>query len=629
LNPDLTLTDDLLLLKTVVEESPVATALYSGAEMTIRLVNKAMLRLWKKEKDVIGQPFDKAVESLFSPQISSRLNEVYRTGITYQLTELRLDLVFNNQLQACYYNIIFTPLKNVQGSVWAILVTAVDVTDQVKAKREARRNDELHLIDKKFKNLINQAPVAIGVFSGWNMIIESVNDSLLELWGKDETVVGLPLLEALPEIQDTDFMQLLQEVYLTGNPYYGYEVLSKLSRKKHFKDTYFNFVYKPVIEKDGKINKILVVANDVTAQVQAKKQLEESERRFKNLILEAPMATALFTGENLLIEVANETMLSLWGKKASVIGKPLAEALPELEGQPFLPILHEIFTTGETYHSNESKGDLVVDGKLQSFYFNFTYKPLFDIEGKVYGIINTALDVTSEVHARIELEESGRKKDEFLSVASHELKTPLTSLKASMQIIGKLFNTDPTSNVIPVFVHKANSSLVKILHLIDDLMHVSKIEQGQLPLNKTYFKLAELVNDCCDHVRADSKYELVLEGERELEVFADHARVDQVVTNLVNNAVKYAPGSNKIILLIEKTADGAKVSVRDFGIGIPLDKQQHLFDRYYRVDASGIKFSGLGLGLYISAEIIERHGGQIGVNSEPGIGSTFWFTLPL
>ncbi len=623
------LIEDLELFQTVVEESPIAMALFSGPEMTVLLVNKTMLSLWNQASSVIGQPFRMAIPSLYSKELDYRLNQVYNAGVSFEITEQRLDLVFNNQLQAHYHNIIFKPLKNPEGNVWGILATAIDVTAQVLAQKEAEVKEQLHQSDQKFRGLISQAPVAIGVFGGWDMVIESANESLLKLWGKDESVIGLPLLTALPEIKGMGFIELLQKVYATGEAYYGYEMLSKLYWQKHKKDAYFNFVYQPVIEADGKTNKILVVANEITAQVEAKKELEESKNHFKNLMLEAPMAMALFTGSNFVIDVANEAMIKLWGKDVSIIGKPLAIALPELEGQPYLPLLDEIYATGVAYHSSESKADLMVDGKLQSFYFNFTNKPILDKEGKVYCIINMAVDVTSQVMARAELEEIAKKKDEFLSVASHELKTPLTSMKASMQIINRMFKTDPTSAVIPVFAHKANSSLVKIIHLVDDLMQVSKIQQGQLPLHKTWFKLADLVLDCCDHLRIEGTHELILEGDTELEVYADFARIDQVVVNFVNNAVKYAPASKKIIKRIEKTAEGAKVSVQDFGIGIPLEKQKHLFDRYFRVDSSGVQFSGLGLGLYICEEIIKRHGGTIGVNSTVGEGSTFWFTLPL
>jgi signal transduction histidine kinase len=621
--------NELQILQTAVEASPVAMALYTGLEMTVRMANKAMLNTWQKDRSVIGKPFHEAIPELFTPQLKHQLNEVYRTGLVHEVTERRLDLIFNQQLQQCYYDIVFKPLKDADNLVWGILVTAIDVTAQVLAKKELIVKDGEHESDQKFRDLIGHAPVAIGIFQGWDMVIESANDSLLQLWGKDAAVIGLPLLQALPEIEGQSFMDLLRGVYTTGKPYYGYEMLSQLYRNKHLQEAYFNFVYKPVIETDGKIDKVLVVANEITAQVITRKALEESEKRFKSLILEAPMATALYTGKDLVINVANTAMLGLWGKDVSIIGKPLALALPELEGQPFLQLLDDVFTTGISYHTNESKADLVVGGKLQSFYFNFTYKPLLNTEGRVYGIINMAVDVTSQVNARIELEEIARKKDDFLNVASHEMKTPLTSLKASMQLISKLFKTDPASPVIPVFIQKANLSLVKILHLINDLMQVTKLQQGQIPLNKTWFKLSDLLNECCDHVRAENKYELLLEGDTDLHVYADRTRIDQVVVNFVNNAVKYAPDSQKIILRIEKINDVVKLSVIDFGIGIPNEKQKHLFERYYRVDYSGMQFSGLGLGLYIAAEIIERHGGEIGVNSILGEGSAFWFTLPL
>ncbi|MBC8112507.1 MAG: ATP-binding protein, partial [Verrucomicrobia bacterium] len=124
-------------------------------------------------------------------------------------------------------------------------------------------------------------------------------------------------------------------------------------------------------------------------------------------------------------------------------------------------------------------------------------------------------------------------------------------------------------------------------------------------------------------------FSIKTEGDMQVKVYADAARIDQVVINFVNNAVKYASGSKEIRICIEKVDDMAKVSVIDKGQGIPKEKLLHLFDRFYRVDSSGSQYSGLGLGLYISSEIIKKHNGQIGVESELGKGSTFWFTLPV
>jgi signal transduction histidine kinase len=169
----------------------------------------------------------------------------------------------------------------------------------------------------------------------------------------------------------------------------------------------------------------------------------------------------------------------------------------------------------------------------------------------------------------------------------------------------------------------------KITELVDELLNASRVTQGQLHLKKATIRIADLLENCCNHIRLTSKNELVLQGDKSLLVYADENRVEQVLVNLVNNAIKYAPASKEIFVIIEKEDNMAKISVKDTGPGIPYDKQQHIFDRYYRAEYGGTQNQGLGLGLYISAGIIKKHCGQIGVKSEPGKGSTFWFTLPL
>jgi len=196
--------------------------------------------------------------------------------------------------------------------------------------------------------------------------------------------------------------------------------------------------------------------------------------------------------------------------------------------------------------------------------------------------------------------------------------------------VGKIFLPESGDLFrVALFMEKANTSLSKMQHLVESLLHVSKIAADQLALNKTQFRIAEMIDDCCDHIRMAGKHKLELTGDLGLEVFADKERIDQVIVNLVNNAVKYAPDSDQIIINVAREDQFVRVSVQDFGQGIPAEKIPLLFDRYFRVDASGMQYSGLGLGLYICSDIIERHGGKIGVVSQPGEGSTFWFTLPL
>jgi len=257
----------------------------------------------------------------------------------------------------------------------------------------------------------------------------------------------------------------------------------------------------------------------------------------------------------------------------------------------------------------------------ERFYISFNAAPIFDENGFLTEGVGTFMDVTNR-RKLIQL------KDEFISVASHELKTPITSLKLALQLLTRM-KDNPSSVKMPQLIDQANKSLNKVSILIADLLNVSKVNEGQLSLNKKWFTISQVVEDCCYHIRAAGDYTIHTDGDMELQVFADMDRIDQVITNFVNNAVKYAPGSKQIVVHIIKQGTEAKVSVNDNGPGIPNEKLPRLFDRYYRAEMGGNQLSGLGLGLYISAEIIKKHGGQIGAESELGKGSSFWFTLPI
>lgn len=254
-------------------------------------------------------------------------------------------------------------------------------------------------------------------------------------------------------------------------------------------------------------------------------------------------------------------------------------------------------------------------------YISVNTAPIYDEYRNIISIIATYMDVT---HRRKVIQQ----KDEFISVASHELRTPVTSLKASLQLLDRI-KTDPGSELLPVLIDQANKSLNKVSVLIDDLLNSTKMTEGQLHLNKTRFNIAQLITDFRQQVITEGTHDIILEGALETEVFADAAKIDQVVVNLVNNAIKYGGESKNIIVTIEELDGNAKVSVADKGPGIAPEKIPHLFDRYFRVDLNGMQYSGLGLGLYICAQIIKKHNGHIGVDSELGGGSKFWFTLPL
>ncbi len=293
-----------------------------------------------------------------------------------------------------------TPQYAADGKFSGYIGAILDISDRVEAEEKLRTSEE------RFRNMIIQAPVAIGILNGRDMTVETANLPILELWGKDASIIGLTLTKALPEIKDQGFLELLEGVYDSGMAHYGFETHAQLHRRGILEDAYFNFVYAPVLDETKASTGVMVIATEVTQQVKARMALLESEQRFRNLIEEAPVATSLFLGRDLVIDLPNEAILKIWGKGNTVAGKPLREALPELEGQPFLQIMNDVYTTGIEYNAQEARADLVVDGQLGTYYFNFTYKPLRNSTGEIYGVLDMAVDVTEQVLARRAIEES-------------------------------------------------------------------------------------------------------------------------------------------------------------------------------------------------------------------------------
>ncbi|MGV8880447.1 MAG: PAS domain-containing sensor histidine kinase [Sphingobacteriaceae bacterium] len=241
------------------------------------------------------------------------------------------------------------------------------------------------------------------------------------------------------------------------------------------------------------------------------------------------------------------------------------------------------------------------------------------------GVVTKWLGSWSNIDAHVnEL----NRRDDFLSIASHELKTPLTTLKVGLQLLSRIKET-PNSPLHISLIDQSLRSMDKVSGLIDELLNVKRLEESELRLNKAIFELSYILERSCAHVRLEGKFELIVDADTGLLVEADEHRLEQMVVNFVNNAVKYAPNSRQIYLSAKLSEGMAKVTVRDTGPGIPTDKQPYLFDRYYRGDHSGDDYTGLGLGLYICAETVRLHDGKIGVESILGQGASFWFALPI
>ena len=225
--------------------------------------------------------------------------------------------------------------------------------------------------------------------------------------------------------------------------------------------------------------------------------------------------------------------------------------------------------------------------------------------------------------------EAERKKDDFISIASHELKTPLTSVKGYIQLLERGLSKGDIDNV-KMHLSKAQVQLEKLNGLIADLLDISKIESGKLKFNKQYFDMDPLLDSIIEVIhQSNPEFKIIKDGKVNAKVFGDEMRIEQVVVNFLTNAIKYSPGTTEAHMKVRLENNELYLGVKDFGIGMQPEQVQRVFEKFYRVEETSHRFQGLGIGLYISSEIIKRHGGKINVKSVYGEGSEFYFTIPV
>ncbi len=232
------------------------------------------------------------------------------------------------------------------------------------------------------------------------------------------------------------------------------------------------------------------------------------------------------------------------------------------------------------------------------------------------------IDITS-------VKELEKRKQEFLSIASHELKTPLTTIQAYSQLLEKqLMKINDQKSLF--YAQKVRNYVQKLAGLIGDLLDISKIDSGKINLNISAFNFDEFITECINNIQpTTTNHVILLKGKTDQIIHGDPVRMEQVVNNLLINAIKYSPKGGKIEVRLRKEPKQIVCSIRDQGIGIPPGKQKKIFEKFYRASEVDQGFSGLGIGLFLASDIIQRHYGKIWVESKKGKGSTFFFSLPI
>ena len=264
---------------------------------------------------------------------------------------------------------------------------------------------------QRFRNLVEKAISPICILKGEDMVLELANQPLFEVWNVNEEAIGKSLAEILPEVKDSPIMGWLLDVYHKGVTLKLSEIPFQFIRKTGEKETlYFNFNYQPYRELDETISGVIAQATDITEQVNARKKIEESEQKIRNLIAQAPVAMCLYKGSQFIISIINKKMLGIWRKELDmVINKSVFEAMPDAKGQGFEDLLQNVYSTGESFSANEISINLLRNEINEKIYVNLLYEPYRESDGTITGIVEVANDVTEQVLNRQKVEQSEKK----------------------------------------------------------------------------------------------------------------------------------------------------------------------------------------------------------------------------
>jgi PAS domain S-box-containing protein len=326
--------------------------------------------------------------------------QVLTTGEPVWFEDQLVPFYRNGKTENIYWNSSYSPIYDDEGKINGVFVACTETTEKVHTARRLSESE------RHFESLIREAAVGIIVLTGDDHTVEMVNETYLRLTGRNYSdLLGKPLFLAIPEAEPR-FRKIIEDVKESGKPYYlnnyGYSIVSNGVRIEGF----LNIIYQPYSDPEGNIGGVMILCHDVTPNAEAQKRVEESEQRMLSIVESAPFPIGVYIGKEMRIAMANQSIIDVWGKGGDIVGRTYMEVLPELEGTGIYGQLDKVYTTGIPFHARNQRVDLVVDGLLQPFYFNYSFTPLYDTDGKIYGVMNTAAEVTDLIIAKEKIEQS-------------------------------------------------------------------------------------------------------------------------------------------------------------------------------------------------------------------------------
>ena len=591
----------------LVEQAPIAICVLKEPDYKVTIANNQMLELWgKTPAEVMNTPIFTGLPEAKSQGLEELLLNVFTTGERFVANELPVTLPRNGKLQLTYINFVYEAFVD-NGVIEGIMVVAMDVTEQVNARRKIQDAEE--------RVRLAADAVDLGTYD-FNIVTRELISSprVAAIFGFDRKVSREDLISSIHPEDKYLQSRAHRDMLLTGELFYEVRV--------KWKDGSLHWIRvqgKIYFDNNKNPSRLLGTVLDFTSQRNAKDESMKTKQRLE-IALEVgqlgPYELDLATGK---IEGSDQFRKNYGLTKSS-----------RLNNEDILKLIVPSHRNKVMEAMNEGiQNSSVVNIEYQVQWPDNTIrwirssaKARYDENLKATVFIGVTADITE--HKQLQ-----QQKDDFLGIASHELKTPVTTIKAYSQLLEEILLQKGDVKEAGM-VTKMGAQVTRLTNLIADLLDVTKINSGKLQLNSVQFHFNTLVNDIVEDIQ-NTVPKIIIEKDLSDTgyVYADKERIVQVITNLITNAIKYSPNSNKIIVHTYVKNREVILCVQDFGVGISKDHQQKVFEQFYRVSGEmQHTFPGLGLGLYISSEIIKRVGGRIWVTSNKGEGASFCFALP-
>ena len=551
--------------------------------------------------------------------IKPLIDQVVEEGKATWSEDQLIPIYRNGRIENVYWTFSYSRVIDEDGKHAGVFVTCSETTEKV------RLLEQLRISEQRFQNLVRQSALGIIVLSGADLYVEIVNNAYGQLIEKTpEELIHRPLFEVIPEAAP-HFKPIIDQVWQIGEPIFFDEHPYFYYNGDIKANGFLNLIYQPYKEADGRITGVMVLCQDVTEQVNSRKKIETALEQLRLSKEAAQLGT---------FDLNLETGTMEWDERCRTLFG-ISDNHTVTYERDFVGGLHpddKDRITGiidNLYRNSGSHGDYDVEYRTVGLedkllrWVRAKGKVYYEDGGKAVRFIGSVLEITDQ-----KLDEL--RKNDFIGMVSHELKTPLTSLSAYMEIL----LDGATGNDSDFRMHaleKAKRQVKKMIGLVRGFLDLARFESGKPHLEFQKFSLNRLIEDTVADLQpiADGAFISFLPSDV-VEVIADRDKIESVLTNLLTNAIKYSLKNKEISVQCRLQEEYVIVSIADTGVGIPLDDLENIFDKFYRVESELTKnVAGFGIGLHLSKEIIHYHCGQIWATSKKGVGSTFYFSLPL